>query len=104
MVGPELVSSGRRSLSARDVRRAPDAREVGRIYAEYVRALDRLGRVDRELYAWRALDALRAEPGRWGSEPVFFYGFDDLTALERDAVETLARVVGVQVTVSLPYE
>ncbi|MFL5861855.1 MAG: hypothetical protein ACJ780_13920, partial [Solirubrobacteraceae bacterium] len=104
MVEPERFSAGLRAWSARDVRRAPYAREVGRIYADYVRALDRLGRVDRELYAWRALDALRADPGRWGSEPVFFYGFDDLTALERDAVETLARVVGVQVTVSLPYE
>ena len=30
-----------------------------------------------------------------GATPVFFYGFDDLTALERDAIETLARVVGV---------
>ena len=35
---------------------------------------------------------------------MFFYGFDDLTALQRDAVETLARVVGVEVTVSLTYE
>ena len=52
--------------------------------------LDRLGRVDSELYAWRALDALRAAPGRWGPEPVFFYGFDDLHPLERDAIETLA--------------
>ncbi len=37
-------------------------------------------------------------------DAVFFYGFDDLTALERDAIETLARVVGVSVTVSLTYE
>ena len=35
---------------------------------------------------------------------MFFYGFDDLTALERDAVETLARVAGAEVTVSLTYE
>src|SRR5437588_595421 len=70
----------------------------------YMRELDRLGRADRERYAWRALDALRVAPYRWGAEPVFFYGFDDLTALERDAVETLARVVGVEVTVSLTYE
>ena len=32
------------------------------------------------------------------------YGFDDLTAIERDAIETLARIVGVEVTVSLTYE
>jgi RecB family exonuclease len=35
---------------------------------------------------------------------VFFYGFDDLTPLERDAVETLARVVGIEVMVSLTFD
>jgi ATP-dependent helicase/DNAse subunit B len=104
LVDPGRLITGLRAWAAQDVRRAPYAREVGRLYGDYVRELDRLGRVDRELYAWRALDALRAAPHRWGSESVFFYGFDDLTALERDAVETLARVVGAQVTVSLTYE
>ncbi|HEX4805528.1 MAG TPA: PD-(D/E)XK nuclease family protein, partial [Conexibacter sp.] len=57
-----------------------------------------------ELFAWRALDALRATPGAWGATPVLLYGFDDLTPLERDAVETLARVADAEVTVSLTYE
>src|SRR5205085_8380579 len=57
-----------------------------------------------ELHAWRALDALRAAPGRWGSDPVFFYGFDDLHPLQRDAVQTLSGVAGVEVMVSLTYE
>ena len=35
---------------------------------------------------------------------MFFYGFDELTPLQRDAVETLSRIVGVPVTVSLTYE
>ncbi len=107
LVDPGRFITGLRAWAAQDVRRAPYAHEVGRIYGDYVRELDRLGRVDRELYAWRALDALRASPGSWSRphpEPVFFYGFDDLTALERDAVETLARVVGAEVTVSLTYE
>jgi ATP-dependent helicase/DNAse subunit B len=104
LVDPGRFITGLRAWSAQDVRRAPYAHEVGRIYGDYVRELDRLGRVDRELYAWRALDALRAQPHRWGAEPVFFYGFDDLTALERDAVETLARVAGAEVTVALTYE
>jgi ATP-dependent helicase/DNAse subunit B len=104
LVDPGRFIAGLRSWAAQDVRRAPYAHEVGRIYGDYVRELDRLGRVDRERYAWRALDALRAAPHRWGPEPVFFYGFDDLTALERDAIETLARVVGAEVTVSLTYE
>jgi ATP-dependent helicase/nuclease subunit B len=104
LVDPGRFITGLRAWAAQDVRRAPYAHELGRIYGDYVRELDRLGRVDRELYAWRALDALRAAPYRWGGEPVFFYGFDDLTALERDAVETLARVVGAEVTVSFTYE
>ncbi len=104
LVDPGRFITGLRAWAAQDVRRAPYAHEVGRIYGDYVRELDRLGRVDRELHAWRALDALRAAPYRWGGEPVFFYGFDDLTPLERDAVETLARVAGAEVTVSLTYE
>ena len=90
------------------VRAWPDAprtaHEAAAIYDRYMRALDRLGRVDPELFAWRALDALRATPGAWGTTPVFLYGFDDLTPLERDAVETLARVADAEVTVSLTYE
>ena len=43
---------------------------------------------------------------RSGAErtPVLFYGFDDLTPLQLDAIETLGRVVDAPVTVSLPYE
>ena len=104
LVSPERLRSALRSWSAQDPRRVPYARDVGRIYSAYVRELDRISRVDAELGAWRALDALRAAPGSWGATPVFVYGFDDLTALERDAVETLARVTGAPVTVSLTYE
>lgn len=82
----------------------PAAREAAAIYDRYARALDRLGRVDAELHAWRALDALRTEPAAWGSTPVFLYGFDDLTLLERDAIETLARIAQADVTVSLTFE
>jgi ATP-dependent helicase/DNAse subunit B len=82
----------------------PAAHAAAAIYGRYARALERLGRVDPELFAWRALDALRARPGAWGATPVFLYGFDDLTPLERDAVETLARVADAEVTVSLTYE
>ena len=35
---------------------------------------------------------------------MYLYGFDDLTPLERDAIETLARIAGAEVTVSLTYE
>ena len=87
-------------------RSAPTAvrHDLGSLYRTYAHELERIGRVDVDLYTWCALDALRAAPGRWGGDAVFFYGFDELTALERDAVETLSRVVGADVTVSLTYE
>ena len=58
--------------------------------------------VDREGLARAALDALRERPAAWGGRPVFLYGFDDLTPLQRDAVETLAR--HAEVCVALAYE
>ena len=76
----------------------------GRIYAGYRDALRRLGRLDAEQRAVLALDALRERPALWGRTPVLFYGFDDLTTLQLDAVETLGVVIDAPVTVSLPYE
>jgi ATP-dependent helicase/DNAse subunit B len=104
LITPQRFAAAMRTWAQEDPRRAAYARDVGAIYRAYAARLDQLGRVDAELYAWRALDALRAAPDRWGSEPAFFYGFDDLHPLERDAIETLARIVGVEVTVSLTYE
>ena len=84
--------------------RAAYASELGALYSAYRRRLERLGRPDREGYAWAALDALRAAPNTWGGRPVFFYGFDDLTPIQRDAVETLVTHAGADVLVALPYE
>ncbi len=78
--------------------------ELGSIFAAYRAELDRLGRLDVEQRAVRALDALRERPSLWGGSPVAFYGFDDLTALQLDAIETLGAVVDAPVTVSLAYE
>ncbi|HET9124940.1 MAG TPA: PD-(D/E)XK nuclease family protein [Solirubrobacteraceae bacterium] len=107
LVTPQRFTQALRAWAAQDVRHAGFTRDLGRIYAAYARALEALGRVDRELFAWRALDALRADPEsftRPTADAVFVYGFDDLTPLERDAVQTLARIPGVEVTVSLTYE
>ncbi len=104
LVTPQRFAAAMRTWAEQDPRRSAYARDVAATYRAYAACLDQLGRVDGELYAWRALDAMRAAPDRWGGEPVFFYGFDDLHPLERDAIETLARVVGVQVMVSLTYE
>lgn len=104
LVTPERFARALGAWAAEDSRREGYARELGSIYEEYARQLDRLGRADHERYAWLALDALRRAPARWGTDRVFFYGFDDLDPLERDAVETLANIVGVEVMLSLTYE
>jgi hypothetical protein len=80
------------------------ANGVGLLFEEYSRRLRELGRVDLEQRAVRALDALRREPALWGATPVLLYGFDDLTRLQIDAIETLGAIVDTQVTVSLTYE
>jgi RecB family exonuclease len=104
LVTPQRFAQALGAWAGSDPGRAAFGRELGALYGGYARELERLGRVDDELYAWRSLDALRAAPASWGDDPVFFYGFDDLHPLERDAVETLARIAGAAVTVSLTYE
>jgi ATP-dependent helicase/DNAse subunit B len=104
LVTPQRFLAALQVWGRADPRRNAYAEEVGRIYRRYAWECDRRGWVDGELFAWRALDALRSAPGRWGRDAVFFYGFDELTTLERDAVETLSRIVGAEVTVSLNYE
>ncbi len=78
--------------------------QLGRLFADYTATLERLGRIDAEQRAVSALDGLRERPPLWGETPVLFYGFDDLTMLQLDAIETLGRVVDAEVTVSLTYE
>ena len=84
--------------------RAAYARDLAALYRSYLAALEQVGRTDAEGFAWDALDGLRADPGAWQGTPVFFYGFDDLTLIEQDAIETLARTVDAEVTVSLTFE
>jgi ATP-dependent helicase/DNAse subunit B len=93
-----------RAWGEREPRRAGYAEELARLYGAYRDGLEKLGRRDRVLQDQAALDALRLQPARWRATPVFFYGFDDLTPTQRDAVETLAIHVEAPVTVSLAYE
>jgi ATP-dependent helicase/DNAse subunit B len=77
---------------------------VERLFEEYHRVLREIGRVDPEQRAVRALDVLRRQPALWGETPVLFYGFDDLTRLQIDTIETLGVIVGARIAVSLTYE
>jgi hypothetical protein len=104
LVTPQRFAQALAAWAAEDPRRQARAADLAALYRGYARELVRAGRPDGERFTWWALDALRAAPARWGPAPVYFYGFDDLLAIERDAVETLARVAGVEVVVSLTYE
>lgn len=84
--------------------RAAYATALASAYDAYRRQLERLGRLDPALRASATLDALREDPDRWDRRPVALYGFDDLTALQLDAVDALARRCGAPVVVSLPSE
>ena len=86
--------------------RARYAEEVSAIYRGYRQGLEAAGLADPELFAWHALSALRNEPARWGTTPLFVYGFDDFNPLQLDALETIGgeRYCGADVSLSLPYE
>ncbi len=99
-----LVTPQRFTQALREWGAGSSGEEPATLYAAYRRRLERLGRLDAEGFAWAALDGLRADPARWGSRPVFLYGFDDLTRIQRDAVETLVRHAHADVCVALPYE
>jgi RecB family exonuclease len=83
---------------------APDAveGELGALYTGYRGELDRLGRWDRGLLRSHAVERLRTDLDAWHGEPVFAYGFEDLTGAEWALLEALAA--RTEVTVSLPYE
>jgi ATP-dependent helicase/DNAse subunit B len=76
--------------------------DLGRLYAAYRDELDVLGLWDRDLLRRRAAERLRAEFDAWHGEPVFAYGFEDLTGAEWSVLEAL--VGRTDVHVSLPYE
>ncbi|MBA3305609.1 MAG: exodeoxyribonuclease V subunit gamma [Thermoleophilaceae bacterium] len=103
MVEPARLTRALRDWAGNGPRRAY-AEEVAEVYRRYRDGLDAAGLEDEELYAWRALEALRAEPGSWRATPVFVYGFDDFTRLELATLEELSAHAGADVTVSLPWE
>lgn len=82
----------------------PDALEgdLARLYRAYRLELDRLGLWDRDLVRARAAVRLGRDLDAWHGEPVWAYGFEDLTGAEWALLEALAG--RAEVTVSLPYE
>jgi len=75
---------------------------LGALWAAYRRELETLGRSNRGIRRRRAVERLRSDLDAWGDEPVFAYGFEDLTGAEWALLEALSA--RAEVTVSLPYE
>lgn len=101
-IGPGLWYTALRAWGEAEPGRAAYAEELAALYGAYRDRIDRAGG-DPATRAYELHDALRLDPAAWGGTPVLFYGFDDFTAPELDAVRTLALVDAV-VVVSLPYE
>src|SRR4051794_7513087 len=76
--------------------------DLARLYGAYRSELDRLGLRDRGLVRRAAVERLTSDLGSWSGEPVFAYGFEDLTRAAWGLLEALAG--RADVTVSLPYE
>ena len=76
--------------------------ELGALYSGYRDELDRLARWDRGLLRSQAVERLGTDLDAWHGEPVYAYGFEDLTGAEWALLEALAA--RAEVTVSLPYE
>ena len=76
--------------------------DLAGLYSAYRTELDRLGLWDRDVLRRKAVDRLRSDLDAWHGEPVFAYGFEDLTAAEWSLLEALAG--RAEVHVSLPYE
>ncbi|HET7572115.1 MAG TPA: PD-(D/E)XK nuclease family protein [Gaiellaceae bacterium] len=76
--------------------------DLARLHGLYREQLERLGRWDRDLLRRRAAERLQNDLAAWAGEPVFAYGFEDLTGAEWALLEALAA--RAEVTLSLPYE
>jgi ATP-dependent helicase/DNAse subunit B len=76
--------------------------DLAQLYAAYRAELDRLGLWDRDLLRRRAAERLQSDLDAWHGEPVFAYGFEDLTGAEWSLLSALAG--RTEVEVSLPYE
>src|SRR5438067_9482812 len=76
--------------------------ELAALYAAYRGELDRLGLWDRDLLRRHAAERVAGDLDAWSGEPVFAYGFEDLTGAEWALLQALAG--RTEVTVSMPYE
>jgi ATP-dependent helicase/DNAse subunit B len=73
-----------------------------KLYGAYREELDRLELWDTNLLRAAAAERLAGDLSSWRGQPLYAYGFEDLTAAEWALLDALAG--RTEVTVSLPYE
>ena len=76
--------------------------DLARLAEAYRAELERIGFWDRDVLRSRGAERIASDFGAWSGEPVFAYGFEDLTGAEWALLEALAA--RAEVTVSIPYE
>ncbi|MDP9303674.1 MAG: hypothetical protein M3O92_04120, partial [Actinomycetota bacterium] len=76
--------------------------ELASLYAAYRGELDRVHLWDADLLRRHGAQRVANELDAWNGEPVFAYGFEDLTGAEWALLQALAG--RSEVTVSMPYE
>ena len=76
--------------------------ELAELYRGYRTELDRLRLWDRDLLRRHGAERVAGDLAAWNGEPVFAYGFEDLTGAEWALLHALAG--RAEVTVSIPYE
>jgi len=77
-------------------------RDLAALFGAYRAELDRHDLWDRDLMRRCAAERVAGELSAWDGEPVFAYGFEDLTGAEWGLLQALAG--RTDVTVSIPYE
>ncbi len=78
------------------------AEPLASLATAYRDELDRIDAWDRGMLRRRAVARLSSELQAWGENPVFAYGFEDLTGVEWRLLEVLSA--RTEVHVSIPYE
>lgn len=103
-VDPQEFCELLREWSAGNASRRQYTDELGALVLADRALMEEHGLATGELLAASAIAKMEEQPQLWGDTPVMLYGFDDLTAIERDALRVLSGPVGADVMMTLTHE
>jgi hypothetical protein len=95
-----LIDPASLAARARELDDGAYEEELARVYSAYCGLRDQAERSDRGSLAAASVAALHSSPEGWGGRPLFLYGFDDLTLVQRDLIASIARTAEVTFAVS----